>query len=157
MPKSAWACILPVLIVSVLAGCESPTQPMAQAKSRPDDFEKKSKCAALLDKLRDDSEHDRFKQEAYIRTFYSPRLNACLSEKYTLFGDDEKIPESMEIDDLSSNKTVWSSTVTCKVRDVGMADPPRREYGCSDYYWNVQKQIEDYVKANGLEDEEKSP
>jgi hypothetical protein len=44
------------------------------------------------------------------------------------------------------------ATVECKVRPIGNPDKPRMEYRCSDYYWNVEKQMEDYVNANGLED-----
>jgi len=139
--------VFPTLVA--LTGCTS--RPVKEPPKR-DDFEKKLKCAGMLDKLRDDAEHDQFKSEAYARTFYSPRMNACLAEKYTLYFPDNKQPESLEIDDLSSNKTVWESSVDCKVRETGMGDPPRMEYKCSDYFWNVESQLEDYVKTNHLED-----
>ena len=137
------------LMLAVM-GCTS--QP---AKEHPghDDFDKKLKCAGMLEKLQEDADHDQFESEAYVRTFYSPRLNACLAEKYTLYFPENKHPESMEIDDLSSNRTVWSSTVNCAVRETGMSGPPRTEYRCSDYYWNVEKQLEDYVTANHLEED----
>lgn len=104
----------------------------------------------MLGKLQEDAEHDQFKTEAYSRTFYSPPLNACLAEKYTLFHSDNT-PELIEIDDLSSNKTVWSATVPCEVRETGM-NPPHNAYTCSDYYWIVENQMEDYVKTNHLAD-----
>lgn len=132
-----------------LTGC---TSHISKETTQRDDFEKKLKCASLLDKLKDEAEHDQFKSEAYTRTFYSPSLNACLAEKYTLYFPDNKEPELMEIDDLSSNRIVWSSTVTCQVREAGMNDPPRMEYRCSDYFWKVEKQLEDYVKTNHLEE-----
>jgi hypothetical protein len=135
-------------------GCTS--QP-AKDRPRRDDFDKKLKCAGMLEKLKEDAEHDQFESEAYVRTFYSPRLNACLAEKYTLYFPDDKHPESMEIRDLSSNKTLWSSTVTCEVRETGMSNPPKKEYKCSDYYWNVEKQLEDSVKANHFEDDGATP
>jgi hypothetical protein len=149
-------CLISTLLV-VFIGCTSHptlTHSAKQETPRRDDFDKKLKCAGLLDELQENAEHDQFKQESYVRTFYSPPLNACLAEKYTLYPHDENTPESMEIDDLSSNKTVWYSTVPCEIRDVGFGNPPRREYRCSDYYWNVQRQLDDYVTANHLENDQ---
>ena len=107
----------------------------------------------MLDKLRDNAEQDSLRTEGYVRTFYSPRMNACLVERFTLYRND-KTPESFEVFDLSSNRTVWASQVTCDTRQVGTTEKTiRMEYTCSDYYWNVESQLEDYVKTNHLEDE----
>ena len=137
-------------------GCSPRQTEQLPSASKPprDDFEKKLKCAGMLEKLREAAEIDQFKIEAYARSFYSPRLNACLAEKYTIYGSRNKVPEAMEIVNLSSNETVWFARVECKVRPVGLQDKPKMEYGCTDYAWNVEGQIEDYVKANRLEEEQ---
>ena len=132
----------------ILTGCTS--QP--PRKSVEDDFEKKLKCAGMLGKLREDAEHDQLQAEAYVRTFYSPRLSACVAEKYTLYFPDNKVPESLEVIDLSSNRVLWSDQVQCKVRPYGMSDPPKSEYKCSDYHWNVENQLQEYVKTSHLEE-----
>jgi len=153
--STQWRTQLAALVFSVsLFSCT--TRTTAPTSGPPphqkDDFEKKLKWAAMLDPLRNSSEQDRYKIEAYVRTFYSPRLDACLAEKYTLYSGN-KAPETLEVLDLSSNKTVWLSQVECAVREVGPPGNTRSEYSCSDYAIDVERRLEDYVEKSHLENQ----
>ena len=146
-----------IALLGLTVGCakqQTKTEQPKKVETTPkvDNFAKKQACAAMLEPLRDRAEQDRFLSEVYARTFYSPKLDACVATKFTLYSDKQS-NETMEILNLSTNQTIWFKKVECGVKPVGFNNPPVRKYTCSDYAATVELEIEKQVSDSHLEDE----
>jgi hypothetical protein len=147
--------VLTLLLALAAFGCtqSKPAEYLQPSKPIADNFHKKEECASKLEHLQEVQAASQFVIEGYYRTFYSPTRNSCLAAKYILYPEHGKIVEKerLEIDDLSNNETVWSFDVPCGVKATGMGEHPVMKNVCSDYIWNVEGQLDDYVRENGLE------
>ena len=110
------------LMLAVM-GCTS--QP---AKEHPghDDFDKKLKCAGMLEKLQEDAEHDQFKAESYVQNVLLATPQCMpIAEKYTLYVVvmNKRPRVDARLTTCPAIEPCWSSIRELRGAETGMSRP----------------------------------